>query len=166
MTTQISGDTGVSQCQPNSVSQDDLATNVVGKGPACRVQAGAATSCTAGTWTRVLLDSEEFDTNNNFASNRFTPTVAGYYAVTGQVAWGGTTGGNALCAIYKNGTGISHSAYVALLAAGLLQNTATLIYCNGSTDYLELWAIQTTALPLNVIASPNTNFTAALVRAA
>ena len=32
MTTQISGDTGVSQCQPNSVSQDDLQTGAKGLG--------------------------------------------------------------------------------------------------------------------------------------
>lgn len=30
MTTQISGDTGVSQCQPNSVSQGDLQDNALG----------------------------------------------------------------------------------------------------------------------------------------
>jgi hypothetical protein len=32
MTTQISGDTGVSQCQPNSVSQDDLQVEARGVG--------------------------------------------------------------------------------------------------------------------------------------
>lgn len=133
--------------------------------PALRVVAGASTLVPTGTFTRILLDSEEFDTNNNFANNRFTPTVAGYYSVTGQVIWGGTTPGNGLCAIYKNGAAVSHSAYVALLTAGLIQNTATLVYCNGSTDYIELWATQTSAGALNVLAT-NTNLTAVLVRAA
>ena len=33
----------------------------------------------SGTLTKVTFDTELFDTNNNFASSRFTPTVAGQY---------------------------------------------------------------------------------------
>lgn len=140
--------------------------NSVGKGPACRVVAGASTVVPSGTWTKVLLDSEEFDTNSNFAANRFTPTVAGYYAVTAGVQWGGTTGGNGLCAIYKNGAAVAHSAYVALIAAGLLLNAATMVYMNGTTDYLELHAIQTTASSLNVLTGTATNLSVVMVRPA
>ena len=138
---------------------------MAGNGPAVRVIAGGTTSIPASTVTKVLLDTEEFDTNNNFANSRFTPTVAGYYSVTGQAGWGSTTGGNARCAIYKNGVAVADSAYVALIAAGLTQNVATLVYCNGTTDYIELWAAQTSAGALNVVPT-TTNFTACLVRAA
>ena len=33
----------------------------------------------SATWTKVTFDTELFDSNNNFASSRFTPTVAGQY---------------------------------------------------------------------------------------
>ena len=33
----------------------------------------------SGTLTKVTFDTELFDTNNNFASSRFTPTIAGQY---------------------------------------------------------------------------------------
>jgi hypothetical protein len=38
MTTTISGDTCVSQCQPDSVSQDDLKAGVAGAGLAFKAQ--------------------------------------------------------------------------------------------------------------------------------
>ena len=39
------------------------------------------------TSTQVTFDNEVFDTNNNFASNTFTPTTAGKYYLYGQVGF-------------------------------------------------------------------------------
>ena len=49
---------------------------------------------------------ENFDTNSNFASSRFTPTIAGkYYIETGLSFQGGTSFLiDARIYIYKNGT--------------------------------------------------------------
>ncbi|MEZ7974073.1 MAG: hypothetical protein QMC48_03480, partial [SAR324 cluster bacterium] len=68
--------------------------------------AGISTGST--TNTKIILDTEEFDTNNCFDSTtnyRFTPTVAGYYQINGAVtlAVPATTGG-AAARLYKNGT--------------------------------------------------------------
>ncbi len=46
-----------------------------------RASRNAAQSIPTGVWTKVLLDSEQFDLGGNFASNKFTAPVDGYYRV-------------------------------------------------------------------------------------
>jgi hypothetical protein len=103
----------------------------------------------SNTWTKVNLDTEVFDTNNNFASYRFTPTVAGYYQINGCVHLSNTTNyaTQMQCGIYKNGvlylmqgfnfsSGGSQMNDARCVASGVL-------YLNGSTDYVELYAYET-----------------------
>jgi hypothetical protein len=89
----------------------------------------------ASTYTKVLFPTEEFDTNNNFASSTFTPTVAGYYQLNAAVGLNST--GESIVQIYKNGslfkTGQDLSATVYNLAF------STLVYANGSTDYFDVY---------------------------
>lgn len=111
--------------------------------PAFSAYSNAGANISSSTWTKVTLDTETFDTNSNFASSRFTPTVAGYYQINFQIACG-SSGNNAYwqwSSIYKNG-----SAYVSntnVNGSGALQSftwgTNQLIYMNGSTDYLEFY---------------------------
>ena len=132
-----------------TITQGMIGTNVVGKGPAFSAYAGSGNvSISTNTWTKVALNSEEFDTNNNFDSTtnyRFTPTVAGYYQINGLI---GTEGSGAttrtLAMIRKNGgefkfgddlSGNTHT--------GSNVGVNALIYMNGSTDYLELWIYMT-----------------------
>ena len=55
---------------------------VMVNGPAFSAYANAATSLTNGAFTKISFQVEDYDTNNNFASSRFTPTVAGYYQIS------------------------------------------------------------------------------------
>lgn len=115
-------------------------------GPAFSAYRNANQTPTINTETKVQLNAEDFDTNNNFDSTtnyRFTPTVAGYYQINflinGNAA---TTFTKMYAAIYKNGSSLYFSNQpVATLTAG--QNNAVsgsaLVYMNGSTDYLELY---------------------------
>jgi hypothetical protein len=64
-----------------SVTQAKLSTNVAGNGPAFSATKSANQTVTSGVFTTITFDTEQFDTNNNFASNTFTPTVAGYYQI-------------------------------------------------------------------------------------
>jgi hypothetical protein len=128
-------------------------------------QSTKQTSITASTWTKVVFQTEEFDTNNNFdsATNyRFTPTVAGYYQFTGGVAVA-TTGCPIAITLYRDGT-----AYKTLFNAAsnmfCVYGTA-LVYMNGSTNYAELYCFLGTGQQLDNSAL-NTYFSAALVRAA
>ena len=46
--------------------------------------------------TKIVFNAENFDTNNNFASSRFTPTVAGYYQINGAVRIQAVASGNTI----------------------------------------------------------------------
>jgi hypothetical protein len=120
-----------------SVTQAKLAANVVGNGPAFRAYANSTTTLPNNTITKVTLATEGFDTNSNFASSRFTPTVAGYYQISGSVYV--LNAPLFLQAIlYKNGQ--NAVAGVHTDTRTYLSNFSDVIYLNGTTDYVELYA--------------------------
>jgi hypothetical protein len=117
------------------------ATGVVmvsGNMPAFSVYASSATNTATATFTRLVFATEEFDTNSNFASNRFTPTVEGYYQISGATAGGFST---LIVSVFKNGTEYKRGSQ-ALGATLSAANVSTLVYLNGSTDYVELYWYQ------------------------
>ena len=120
-----------------TITQPEMATGVAGTGPAFSAYANTNQSMTANTTTKILFQVEEFDTNNNFASSTFTPTVAGYYQVSGRVRVGSSTT-NLEIYIYKNGAPYKTGSSVDTNSVGGL--VTTLVYCNGSTDYIEVYA--------------------------
>lgn len=136
--------------------------------PAFRATNNADQALTNSVWTKVSLQTETFDTNNCFdnATNyRFTPTVAGYYQFNaqGQINTAYPIG----LRFYKNGAGyggysISGSQTGALYGNGTLSD---LIYMNGSTDYLELYAIQISGGSTN-LNNGTASFSGAFVRGA
>ena len=104
-------------------------------------------SLSAGTYTKIKIDTENWDTNSNFDTSnyRFTPTVAGYYQINGGtfINYSSTSPNNSAILIYKNGT--AYRQNYLLSNAGNLYGVLTvgsLIYFNGSTDYVELYAFQ------------------------
>lgn len=138
-------------------------------GPAFYVyRSGSQTGLTTGTFTKIQLNAESFDTNNNFDSTtnyRFTPTVAGYYQLSGAASYeGSTTISRYFVTVYKNGSETSRGADI--IGTGNQSVVSTLLFFNGSTDYAELYAyVGGTGL---LIASGNiaTYFTGCLVRGA
>jgi hypothetical protein len=123
-----------------------LAANVAGNGPAFSVfksNSLGTQSITANTYTKVTFDTEDFDTNNNFASSRFTPTVAGYYQVNAQIDLGGSA--VLICGIFKNGAEFKRGSAVTAGMSEYYANVSSVIYMNGSTDYLEVYALSSGA---------------------
>lgn len=125
-------------------------------------------SFTSAVWTKVQCQTEEFDTASaydNATNYRFTPQVAGYYQVSGNVYFVGTGLTNVGIAVYKNG-----SSFKLGTTLGVPSNAETgaslsaLIYMNGSTDYVELFGYTAGTSP-EVLAGP-TYFQACMVRAA
>ena len=52
------------------ITQPELATGVAGTGPAFSAYADATTqTLVTATYTKILFQTEEFDTNNNFANS-------------------------------------------------------------------------------------------------
>jgi len=104
-------------------------------------------------WTKVTLGGEEFDTNNNFASSRFTPTVAGYYQI--NAAFSTTTStGNIFVALYKNGANYKQGNLLTTTpGVGGICVVSSLVYCNGSTDYIEMYVLSSLSTPTNTGAN-------------
>ena len=149
-----------------SITQADLATNVAGNGPAFSAYQTSATSLTGGAWTKITFNTEQFDTNNNFASSTFTPTVAGYYQINAQIQYDIASVANANIRIYKNGSALIQGNYLSLAAQnGPCVVVSGLIYCNGTTDTIEIYGnIGTTCNTLTGL--PATMFSGAMVRGA
>lgn len=123
------------------------------------------TGVASGTFTKVLFGAEEYDTNNNFASSRFTPTVAGYYQVTARTDWS-ITSGACFLTIYKNGSGHKGGQLNGATPNGVAPTTTGLVYCNGSTDYIEIYAYQNNGTNTIYAGAPYTFFQAAMIRSA
>jgi len=152
-----------------TITQAELATGVAGTGPAFSAYQSSAQSVSNASFTKVQLQTEEFDTNGNFDNTtnyRFTPTVAGYYQINGSINFG-TASGITLSIIYKNGVRFKDGQSFQNSAVGNSSTVSALVYLNGSTDYIELYAYQTSGSSQNSGASQNaTYFQGSLVRAA
>jgi hypothetical protein len=141
--------------------------------PAFSAYANASQSITTSTFTKVAINTEIFDTNNNFdtTNNRFTPTVEGYYQVNGSVRCQGTAATQILSSIYKNNSLYVRGGDFVLSSStvGTFSPTVNeIIYMNGTTDYLELYGFVTATSPsfnFNNI-SVTSRFSACLVRGA
>lgn len=149
------------------ITQPEVATGVAGTGPAFSAYASSGTALSAGTFTKIAFQTEEFDTNSNYdnATNyRFTPTVAGYYMVTGQMQLVNSTLTEFALSVYKNGSSFKYLGDV-ITSANRNVGGSALVYLNGSTDYVELYGYSSVAGTLMSGAVP-TFFQAAMVRAA
>ena len=141
-------------------------------GPAFSAYLSSTQTVTSGANVKVQCNTEEFDTNSNYdnATNyRFTPTVAGYYQVNARTDNGSCTNGSQCTAvIYKNGsafkTGVQFSLTSAQYAEGA--NVSCLVYCNGSTDYIEFYVNVTGTIAAISSGASTTYFQAFLARAA
>jgi hypothetical protein len=133
---------GVLQFQQNGVNLPALSV-----APAFYVYPANSQTLASGSVTKLQLNTEVFDTNNNFDSTtnyRFTPTVSGYYQINGGTLLGfsGSNGFLAFCSIYKNGAEyLRGSMYYVNSGTAINQGSAVsgVIYFNGSTDYVELY---------------------------
>jgi hypothetical protein len=144
--------------------QAGLGTNVAGNGPAFSAYQSSAQTLSSATQTKVQFQTEEFDTNSNFDSTtnyRFTPTVAGYYQINGAVGVGATPT-QVVTTIYKNGSGYKGGANIPTC-----YNTtvSSIVYLNGSTDYVELYCYFGVGQAMSATIS-TTYFNGAMVRSA
>ena len=143
--------------------QAGLGTNVASNGPAFSAYQNSAQTLVTSTSTKITYDVEEFDTNSNFASSRFTPTVAGYYNFSTAIQMG-VQASIIILTFFKNGSAAKAVGQTSTSLVSLISGSA-LIYCNGSTDYVEVYAQLGTGQALSA-SSSQTYFQGVLVRAA
>lgn len=129
-------------------------------GPAFSAYANATLqTITSGSQQKVLFQTEEYDTNSNFASSRFTPTVEGYYQLNAEVRLDGATGtGETMIILYKNGAehkrGTNQSG-VQFATNFWAMTVSSLVFANGTTDYFEIYVQQTSGGSVTVTAVNN-----------
>jgi len=149
---------------------------VSGNMPAFSAYANAIQTVSSNVYTKIALQAEDFDTASAFDSTtnyRFTPQVAGYYQVNGNLRLDGSaTTIQVSLTLYKNG-----SAYADLNDTNptttLSSNTfiiignSILVYMNGSTDYLEIYGYYYlgTCTFNSTLAPYSSRFNGSLVRA-
>lgn len=103
--------------------------------------ASASTSLVANTYTKVLFQTENYDTANAYdaALSRFKPPVAGYYIINAGLQLS-TTQSTIVMHLYKNGVAWRSIQYVVGNQSGCYGSS--IVYLNGSTDYLEVYVYQ------------------------
>lgn len=145
---------------------------VSGNMPAFSAYGANVQSIPTNSLVKLQFNTKQFDTNTNYDATtnyRFTPTVAGYYQVNACVALNMVTG-NGVCYIFKNGspyfTG-TYAAGTANIGNYISVSVSSLVYCNGTTDYLESYVYQSNGSNVNTgNSSSNFNFNGSLVRGA
>jgi hypothetical protein len=147
-----------------NVTQAKLADNVVGNGPLFRAHKNATQSISTATDTIVSFQVEQHDTNNNFSSNQFTPSVAGYYMLTASV--GLTLAADELSVqIQKNAAAYDFSERSSV--PSYRTRLTTLMYMNGSTDSARVMARQLEGVSRTIDDDPAvTSFSGCLIRSA
>jgi hypothetical protein len=149
------------------IQQADLAAGVAGNGPAFSAQAATTQSISNTTFTKVTLGTENFDTNSNFASSTFTPTVAGYYQINAGIFYNtAATSGLGQIFVYKNGVAVSATVNNMSSAGYCGLSISTTVYCNGSTDYIDLYTYHAFGSSQSTASGTSVYMNGALVRAA
>ena len=138
--------------------------NQVVNGPAFSAYAAANTQTIPNNaQTKVLFQTEEYDTNNCYSSSKFTPNVAGYYQLNSMVRIDGASGtGEFTIFLYKNGVQYKRGTnnggtQIATNLWTLLVNS--IAYANGTTDYFEIYVYQSSGGSRNVTAENTVDIT-------
>lgn len=138
--------------------------------PIVSVYAGADQVVTTATPTKVAFGTGSFDTNGSWvgASNRFLPTVPGYYQISAKVYFNNSTLTSAYIALYQNGSEIERlTSWVGSVSSAMILNGSSLVFLNGTTDYIEVFANAVgTGLSFGLAgsAAQSSRFEAVLVR--
>ena len=175
----IAGDTsGVVTLQAPSVAGSTVLTlpatsgTVMVNGPAFSAYPSAASqSLGNNVYTKIAINTEEFDTNSNFDATtnfRFTPTVAGYYQINGCVNISNSTSTRTLATIYKNNAEYKRGTDIGTTMPTTLGATvSSVIYFNGSSDYVELFVyVNAAGCTANGSNTYTTYFNGSMVRSA
>jgi hypothetical protein len=148
-----------------TVTQDMIGSGVATTGPAFSAYMSVSQSVTGAVSTKVAFNAEQFDTNSNYDNTtnyRFTPSVEGYYQVNVSVYV--DVAGRAFVRLYKNGSEEFRMGDIDSTDTRIL-NGSGLIYMNGTTDYLEVYAYRQTTGNINGGDSVENQFSAFLARA-
>lgn len=119
-------------------------------GPYFKATSSGTIAVVTSTLTKVTtLTVEAVDSNSNYdtASQRFTPTVSGWYLLFCFTDWLSSTDAKFYQAIFaKNGSAQANSSQAHIVGAsgvGFYNEAFTMLQANGSSDYFELDVLHT-----------------------
>ena len=143
---------------------------IVSKQPAFSAYSSSNQTLTSATYTKLQINTELFDTDScydNSTNYRFTPNVAGYYQVNLCARmYGQTSPATYVWSIYKNGSNYVYLNVNTNLSTYDARSISSLIYMNGSTDYIEFYGyIQASGTIFVEGGSGNTSANAVLIKA-
>jgi len=149
-----------------TIQQADLAPNVAGNGPAFLAYYGSAQTLASGTYTKMTMSTEVYDTANCYdaASSRFQPTIAGYYQINGRFGFTPVVSTYIFINLWKNGSMYQRGMQINSNNSYGGVSGSWLIYLNG-TDYVEIYGHGAAGFTTEAGAE-NVWFSGALVRAA
>ena len=137
-----------------------------------------------GVATKVQFNTVEYDLTGAYdptTNYRYTPKTAGYYLVSSTLTWDSASGNPPYLSqsyLYKNGSLFKSAIYYLYTSGGtpwLVSSLpiTTVVYMNGTTDYLEMYGISylaSTGSPRidanNTGSAPASWFQATLIRSA
>lgn len=138
--------------------------------PMVKARQTTAQSIPTSSWTALNFQTEDVDTHGFHSAtvnpSRFTPTVPGFYVGYAGVSWvyNATTNSRRMFRIQKNGTTAWDRADTLapnLANANLVVKGVAFgpLYCNGTTDYVEVYAYQDSGAAINTdVGSGTTDY--------
>ena len=141
-TTWISGDSSGNLVTPGTITANGTVLSGGGTNtPAFLAYANADQgSISANSNTKLTnYGAEVFDTDNKFASSRFTPGVVGKYFIYGTVYGNGTDGSRNFFYIYVNGSNYQTSGYIPGSSSNFPQQVVGIVNVTNTSDYIELY---------------------------
>lgn len=163
---------------PSSSIAADVTVNVPSQnctlgiqGPAFSAYQSSSTNVATSTNTKVIYATEDFDTANCYVGtggdSKFTPNVAGYYYITAYCYIAAPIGVSTVqVSVYKNGSAYLSQAHSNAGVSYDNSGVSGLVYCNGTTDYLEVYTFQNSGVTVATAISQQSKFSGFLVRAA
>lgn len=115
---------------------------------------------------KVEFDTESWDTDGDYdptTNFRYTPSIAGKYQVTATLVWTSVVAGDLLQIwIYKNGSQYTRVDMRPNASAAESQTITDLIEMNGTTDYIEIFALNSARNTSDLLggSTANTRFMA------
>ena len=125
--------------------------------PAFMTQLSGNQSVSTGSFTKITFDTEDLDSDGTFASNRFTPAIAGYYFIFALLAFDEINDGKTgYCAIYKNGSHLFSGTQMTGDNTSMAVAQVNAIVNLDDNDYVEIYGFHNHGSNRNVIGNSTT----------
>ena len=122
------------------------------RAPTFTASISSSQSITSGVTTKVLFQTEQFDSDSCFDTTlgRFTPNVAGWYNINACISFTAAyTSQYMLPIIYVNGTATKEGNPNSGTASLARPQVNAMVYCNGTTDYVEIYLFQNSGIAVS-----------------